>query len=79
MKTLIILNQLDCILLYAIVDGDYSKYNDIKIEHSAPDFETKKLMSECAKFISSIHEYSTDTNIIASKKWDAVVVINNFL
>lgn len=77
MKTIIIYNQIDELIEYVIVDGDYSRFNGCMINSAeGNDFEDE--------FIKWFYEpetgrtkFETTTNIslLENKEWDKVALV----
>ncbi len=75
MKTLIIYNDLENLVKFFVVDGDYSQFNNITFDGFYND---KKI--ECSKWLWTEdgvfkHEMSDDVSIVENKQWDKVAII----
>lgn len=75
MKTLIIFNDCETIQ-YIIVDGDYSRFNNIVFNVGI----VTELEKECNQWLWDDdgvlkHIMSTNTSIIEDKQWDKVAII----
>lgn len=82
MKTLIIFDETDTVLNYAIVDGDLSQYDGIVINGVPENDEEKRKTHECINlmFDEKGHkkiQFSEDTSLVANKAWDKVAVITS--
>lgn len=78
MKTLIIFNEVEEIS-YAIVDGNYSRFNGVMFNSFMP--EQHPYEDECGKFMFNDNDgtynldFSNDISLIENKHWDKVAVI----
>ena len=75
MKTLIIFNDCETVK-YFIVDGDYSKFNNITFNVSIES----DLENECNNWLWTDqgilkHEMTDDVIIVENKQWDRVAII----
>ncbi len=75
MKTLIIFNDCETIK-YAIVLGDYSKFNNITFNTSI----SSDLEDECNSWLWTSdgvlkHNFIDDTSIVENKEWDKIAII----
>ena len=82
MKTLIIYNLFpEDLPKFAIVDGDYTKFDGIKINGGA-DLD---LTTECVNFLYSEKtnecniDFSSDVSLVSNKQWDKVAMITFFI
>ena len=76
MKTLIIYNDIENDVKFFIVDGDYSRFNNITFD----GFFNDEKIKECSEWLwdengTFKHEMSVDTSIVENKQWDKVAII----
>lgn len=74
MKTLIIFNEIEK-LSYAIVDGDYSRFNGVMVNANATGFESEF----CDWFFDAesgeqLIETKEDKSLVENKDWDMVAI-----
>jgi hypothetical protein len=77
MKTLIIYNATDDDLQYCILEGDYSRFNGVAIgsgENDELEDEASMLMYD--KQGNKLIETTSSIDLLESKQWDKVAVIN---
>ncbi len=77
MKTVIIYDDLESNLRYAIVDGDYSRFHDLHINagNAEPELESEAcdfLFAEEGEFKI---DFSDDKSLLENKEWDKVAII----
>jgi len=75
MKTLIIFNDCDSVK-YFIVDGDYSRFNNITFNVSV----VSDVERECSDWLWTEygvlkHKMDDDISIVENKQWDKVAII----
>lgn len=76
MKTVIIYNDILNALQYAIVDGDYSRFNDVAFN----SINEHPFENECNDFLFGDEgvmklELSSDVSLLQNKQWDKVACI----
>lgn len=77
MKTLIIYNTLEIQIQFLIVDGDYSRFDGIKVNlGNKHEFEEEFIDFIYDKETGELNHdsWSTDKSVIESKNWDKVAV-----
>jgi|SanBayMetagenome_1026888.scaffolds.fasta_scaffold17904_4 hypothetical protein len=76
MKTLIIYNDIENPLRYIIIEGDYSRWNDVTVNAvQGTGFEREFcdwMWHESG--VEKHDSWSTDVSVIESKQWDKVAV-----
>ena len=77
MKTIIIYNDIETVLKFAIVDGDYSKFHGVVFNSMKPhEYEV-----ECGKFLFNDESgafklnFTEDISLLENKGWDKIAVI----
>jgi hypothetical protein len=76
MKTLIIFNSVEKDIEYFIINGDYSRFNNVVFN----GFNDDPLIKECSEWLwdydgKFLHNTSTNTSLIEDKQWDKVSII----